>query len=515
MELTTFQTNNVIEEKYIRITEDTKIENIKDTIRQNLNKKIVIYNDVDLYNEHKYLSILKEIFSLIPTEQIDVQISVNNRELFNKYNFFLNTPNLNITIETDGYIYTKEEYLEENQKLENLIKPIKESTLSPYEKYIAVYNIVKHFKPYKTNDEKPNEDKELRYILNNEYIDCVGYSNLLKVLLDKIDINSMCLGVYAQEELEEDLDLKVRNSNHQRNIIKIDDEKYNIHGIYLADVTWDNNIEKDYYDYANLTFDKVKEASHLEKLIPSDYLLDFHNQEEFIEKINVYLRKLINKENSITGNEKKVINAYSYLYKKIMSYLLSIDYNKYNYFYNKYHKKIMEKINPKFEENLSKISSMIAIIDKNQKELNNEFTEFENSSKISIMMSNIDKMFKELDKLQNEIEVEEPSIIENKTTTSQISLSEIENIFSDFLTEYATYIIPLSNKKISNETLLTAAQNVKQEIDKYNQEQLNSWKEEVLEDREFAETELFLYSYNPNETRINYLETKEEQSKRR
>lgn len=494
-----FSTSNEIKErKYIAIKEDTKIENIIDIIQKNLNKIIEFSNNLDFENEEKFFSILKEVFSKFTSEKIDVHISVNNRELFNKYNFFSNNPNLNITIEEDLYPYTQEEYLEENQKLENIIKPIKESNLSPYEKYIAVYNVVKQFKPYKDNDENKSEARELRYILNNEYIVCVGYAKLLKVLLEKVGINSMCLSIYTKEELEEDIDLKTRETNHQRNIIKIDDEKYNIHGIYLADATWDNNMEKDYYDFANLTFDRKKEESHLEKISTYDYLLDFHNLEEFIEKINVYLRKLINKKSSPTEYKKKVINAYRKLYKEIMLCLLTLDYDKYDYFYNKYHKKIMEKITQKFDEDTSKISSML---------------------------SNLDKLLLEIEELEEDEELEETATffpvqtnIEEKTSKppmTEVPLSEIESIFSAFLTEYATYIIPLANKKISNETLLTAAINVKQEINKYNQEQLNSWKEEFLKNTEHFETIVFPYSYNPNETRINYLESKEEQSKRR
>ena len=43
--------------------------------------------------------------------------------------------------------------IKEEAKLEKLISPVKNSNLSPFEKYIAIYNIVKNFKEY---NEAPN-----------------------------------------------------------------------------------------------------------------------------------------------------------------------------------------------------------------------------------------------------------------------------------------------------------------------------------------------------------------------
>lgn len=78
---------------------------------------------------------------------------------------------------------------------------------------------------------------------------------------------------------------------HQRNIIKNDDNKYNIHGIFIADATWDNHMKYDLYANASMTFDRKKEAERLEKLNDYDLLLDFHNFEEFTKKLNFFLKK--------------------------------------------------------------------------------------------------------------------------------------------------------------------------------------------------------------------------------
>ena len=64
--------------------------------------------------------------------------------------------------------------MEEEKKLEELVKDIKTSNLSQFEKFIAVYNIVKNYKEFKENENNRDQARALRYILDNEYMVCVG-----------------------------------------------------------------------------------------------------------------------------------------------------------------------------------------------------------------------------------------------------------------------------------------------------------------------------------------------------
>lgn len=272
---------------------------------QDLEKLILLENnrqiriDYPIYqldNEHIYINELKRIFDILNNHQrtYTIEIKIINRELLNQSGL-LNYKNINLIINHDYYRYTKEEYLSEEQQLDNLIRPIKYSNLSPYEKYLAVYNIVKQFKPYKENYENKDESRYLKYILNNEYIVCVGYSKLLTTLLNKLNIPSMEVIADIDSSTYKDnlINTPTKLEGHQRNIIKIDDDKYNIHGIYIVDPTWDNNMIKDLYNNSTSTFDKRKEYKKLEKLTNEDLLLDYHNFNEFLEKINYYLKRSI------------------------------------------------------------------------------------------------------------------------------------------------------------------------------------------------------------------------------
>ena len=435
-----------------RIDTDITNEELKELINIKDNRQIRIDYPIDKdINERIYLNELIRIFNILNNHKktYNIEIKIKNRELLNKSNL-LNYQNINLTIYNDYHTYTKEEYLSEEKQLDNLISSIKNANLSPYEKYLAVYNIVKQFKPYKENHEDKDKSRYLKYILNNEYIVCVGYSKLLTTLLNKLNIQSM--------EITADIDSSIYNDNleniptklegHQRNIVKIDDDKYNIHGIYIVDPTWDNNMNKDLYNNSTSTFDKRKEYKKLEKLTNEDLLLDFHNFNEFLEKINYYLKKSIYKKDKFFINDEhilvRIIKAYYEIYEDIMNLLYNLDYSKYQELYNKY---------------------------------NNQILDTEN-------------IYREIRYNQN----------------NDISIKEIEDIFSNFLTDYATYIIPLSNQNINLETTLICASNIKKEIDKYNEEELKHWTNQTLDDNIEQQTKSFPYKYNHNDKRLNYLD---------
>ena len=138
--------NEYIENKLnqFRIDIDITNEELQKLITIKDNKQIRIdYPSPEDINERIYLSELKRIFDILNSHQktYNIEINIKNRKLLNQSNL-LNYQNINLTINNDYHTYTKEEYLSEEQQLDNLIKQIKESNLSPYEKYLAVYNIV-------------------------------------------------------------------------------------------------------------------------------------------------------------------------------------------------------------------------------------------------------------------------------------------------------------------------------------------------------------------------------------
>jgi len=399
-------------------------------------------------DELAYYQKLTEIFKILEKHNrtYNISIYVENRESFKQSKALENTNNINLTIHTDLNKYTKEEYIEEELKLESLVEHIKYSNLSPYEKYLAVYNIVKQFKEYKENKLNPYKAREIKEILKNEYMVCVGYSHLLTILLDKVNIPCISISaVVENSSLSTFIPLEDRPiilAGHERNLIKIDDDKYNIHGIYIADATFDNDMNVDLYNNASITYDKLKESDSLERSRFDDYMFDAHNFDEYTEKVNFYLKHEISLKQKLSCRirtpEESLINVYNNIYKNTLKLLYKLDKNKWLEFSNKY-------------------NNLLYIADE-----------------------------------------------------EDMKLLEIEKIYSEFLTDLGHYIIQLSNKEIPIDSTLQAAKVVKKVINGYSDEQIDEWERITKEIYQEVEIRTYPYRYNPNETRINYLENKYE-----
>lgn len=292
------------------------------------------------YDEKVYFENLKRIFNILKTHNrtYNIKIQASNRELLKQSQILESYPLINFTINSDFYDYSKEEFQSEEQQLEELIQPINKSNLSTYEKFLVVYNIVKQFKEYKENYDAPLEARNLKYITKNEYIVCSGFQNLLENLLHKVGIP--ITSIHIETDLEPKENEPSNLEAHSRGIIKIDDDKYNIHGIFIVDSTWDNSLNHDLYNFAAITFDRHKEGIYIESLNTADLLLDFHNTQEFSDKINYYLKREITCNQKRHNEKDSIIIAYQTLFYDIINFIGRLDYEKYKYFYNKYYNQI-------------------------------------------------------------------------------------------------------------------------------------------------------------------------------
>lgn len=140
-----------------------------------------------------------------------------------------------------------ERQLKAHALLDVMVKDIRESNLSVYEKYLAVIEIVTHFKPYQENEARKMDARSTEYVLFNDFIVCRGYVELMRDLLNNINIPS-----YPVEVSYKDSD-QIR-VYHARIVVRLDDDKYNIHGLYIADPTWDGDLTHHYFNHSSMTF---------------------------------------------------------------------------------------------------------------------------------------------------------------------------------------------------------------------------------------------------------------------
>lgn len=288
-------------------------------------------NYADIINNIEYLEKMGKNFKYV--------IKVDNKQEFNKCIFSRTDLPSSISIEVGAEVHSVDRYLKYEKMLYEMIEPAQ--SLSPFEKFLYAYNIVKKFKSYKESSTNVFESRNLYDVLSNDYMVCVGYSAMLCDLLDKLGISAMRYSLDVDTgfdkidpQLEEmPINNMSKKEGHSRVIVNLVDEKYGINGIYQSDPTWDNILDNDSYAYALMTF---KEASKGRRYLYQDQsevqMFDSSSIEEFYYIINNYLDSLVRKDKDPKFAEA---NARKSAINKILKLLSKLD--------NGFYQKLLEK----------------------------------------------------------------------------------------------------------------------------------------------------------------------------
>ena len=115
---------------------------------------------------------------------------------------------------------------------------IRENDLSPLEKLTYAYDIMKTYTYNAGNNQYGPDTRRPSRIVSGGDIVCAGYTALLSEILNGLDDNlkTADFSVLCFDNLKS-LNFK---GAHSRSIVRIDDDKYNVHGIYVLDPTWDS-----------------------------------------------------------------------------------------------------------------------------------------------------------------------------------------------------------------------------------------------------------------------------------
>ncbi len=309
------------------------------------NTVINIRNEINSYDEKDILNYYDSILIILDklkkeNKNNKVVFTIHNKSIFDKYYWDKFKIYNNIEFKYEQETFSKNSYDEINNQLDSMLEKIKQTNLSPYEKYISVYNIAKKFKKYKESPIASFESRKLSSILNNDYCVCVGFSNLLLELLRKVNIEALHYGTTLYE-------INNKNENnilgHARIMVHIKDEKYNLDGIYMADPTFDNDLENDKYTHAHFTMEESKKSYLYTGINMYDYLFDCTTFDEFNTKINHFLKLEIK-------NKKTLAKAFETVTKFMMETLLSIDIELYKDILPLFNKTLEEKSEKNYGE---------------------------------------------------------------------------------------------------------------------------------------------------------------------
>lgn len=211
-----------------------------------------------------------------------------------------------VIIGYDKIFYTTDSYstfkgLVESMKWYKQI--IKAYDLSPLEKLTLAYDIMKTF-PYNESNNDGLDSREVHRIIETGNIVCVGYTAMLEEMLENID-NNIKMGDFSVACFEKD-EVTLRGY-HSRSMVNIDDDKYNVHGLYALDATWDS-IDEDGKEKYGDDYDALSLYKYF--LVPFTEYSDFYPYDsvpKFFEGKLASLNEHLDKE-SITEEATKLDN---------------------------------------------------------------------------------------------------------------------------------------------------------------------------------------------------------------
>lgn len=233
---------------------------------------------------------------------------------------------------------------EKSKIMKLIVNEVDSLELSPLEKYMYLYNIVKLYKEYNEEDKTKLDSAFLSrhtiFTLFNEYMVCCGYARFLTDLVTELDDPNLKVAPYSCDFP------KGGAIGHERCIVNIRDEKYGVFGMYISDPTWDsfktqkNGKYIDYYNHFLMTkqeSDKLKTGDGLLS-DPTDIIFgdgeNFNGSFDFVQdETKTILEKLRFTPSSCQGEKyifsecldikqkpvsrETIINAMNVIYSKI------------------------------------------------------------------------------------------------------------------------------------------------------------------------------------------------------
>lgn len=225
--------------------------NLKSKVKKHLtNNTIYIklkYDEILDKNIEEKLKILIDYLTVnYNKNKVDISFLVDNRyftsnefnKLLNIENYIRNTYNNSYELKFNDFnsTYNKNQILNANKKIKEIVNDVKEKKLSPYEKIIYLHKLISEI-PYKEFYKNDDLSRNIYSILNTQNIVCVGYSMLFSAIL--LELNDE--NIKSKNELVEVTEL------HSINCVYLKDEKYDIEGYYNLDITF--GVESDYLNY--------------------------------------------------------------------------------------------------------------------------------------------------------------------------------------------------------------------------------------------------------------------------
>lgn len=227
------------------------LKDIKKSLLQ-LQKAGVISPKCEFYLTYKVTLNLLE-------HEVEAVKDINNF-LINKFNNELKVPNMYFHMLNNPIIFLSDTWsLEMPMRADAILNAVADEinskNLSSYERFLSAYAWATGFTYVEeSSNESPLISRSLFEVLNGNKIVCYGYSSILKALCEKIDVPTIMEDIIV---IEEEVAGDITVGKHSRVIVKMNDPKYDLHGIYYSDPTQDSFKKQHGFDNKYFNFHLV------------------------------------------------------------------------------------------------------------------------------------------------------------------------------------------------------------------------------------------------------------------
>ncbi len=239
------------------ITEVLSNKNIKKLIENhNKNLKQFMEMDPDLCSEDDIIVPFDEDFNawdyidkIIISEDEESAQYIRENPILNDYEIYIidervisredyeqlsqkfkGIPNLRVKLCGNSRFCLLSEYKETIEGIEKISNTVKKYDLSPIEQIMFAYDLVRNrvYKEVGENEDKSNS-RNISDVLKGENIVCVGFQEIFSNVLNQLNISNEIYSIRKKGSIK----------GHVRTKVLVDDDKYDIHGVYYFDPTWD------------------------------------------------------------------------------------------------------------------------------------------------------------------------------------------------------------------------------------------------------------------------------------
>lgn len=171
-----------------------------------------------------------------------------------------------VTLEI-GYLYTKDEIHDIDKGVDELINKLIKDNMSDYDKVKTIHDYIINNTKYDVTRNLTGDSKYSSYNaygpLFEGYATCNGYTDLMAIFLEKLDIPNYKIATTADE-------ISYSATGHIWNALKIDGEWLHL------DLTWDDPVSNDGNDYLFHTY-FLKTTKEIKKADSGETELEEHN----------------------------------------------------------------------------------------------------------------------------------------------------------------------------------------------------------------------------------------------